>query len=144
MASLIVTSGKQEGDYYPLGRRTNVIGRDEALFIQILDNMVSRKHLQIRFDQNANRYFAYDMKSRNGVYVNNHKIEDETPLKDGDVILIGLTSLLFADKDFKDKDSALQHYKKVGERMRVTSYGPREIEQAPVGPGETGHPVPRK
>ena len=86
-----------EGDYYPLGRRTNVIGRDEALFIQVLDNMVSRKHLQIRFDQNANRYFAYDMKSRNGVYVNNRKIEDETPLKDGDVILIGFTSLLFAD-----------------------------------------------
>ncbi len=141
MASLIVTSGKQEGDYYPLGRRTNVVGRDEALFIQILDNMVSRKHLQIRFDQGENRYFAYDMKSRNGVYVNNRKIEAETPLKDGDVILIGLTSLLFTDKDFKDKDSALQHYKKVGERMRVTSYGPREIEPAPYSPGETGHPI---
>lgn len=142
MASLIVTSGRQEGDYYPLGRRTNVIGRDEALFIQILDHMVSRKHLQIRFDQNGDRYFAYDMKSRNGVYVNNRKIEDETPLKDGDIILIGLTSLLFTDKDFKDKESALQHYKKVGERMRVTSYGPREMEQVPYGPGETGHPIP--
>jgi len=141
MGSLIVTSGKQEGDYYPLGHRTNVVGRDEALFIQILDHMVSRKHLQIRYDQNTNHYFAYDMKSRNGVYVNNRKIEGETPLKDGDVILLGLTSLLFADKDFKDKDSALQHYKKVGERMRVTSYGPRDYDQRPVGPGETGQPV---
>src|SRR4030042_1669175 len=109
MASLIVSNGKQEGDYYPLGRRTNVVGRDEALFIQILDHMVSRKHLQIRFDPNSNRYFAFDMKSRNGVYVNNRKIEEETLLKDGDVILIGLTSILFTDKDFKDKDSALQH-----------------------------------
>jgi len=144
MASLIVTSGKQEGDYYPLGRRTNVIGRDEALFIQILDNMVSRKHMQIRFDQDTSRYFAYDMKSRNGVYVNNRKIEKETPLRDGDIILIGLTSLLFMDKDFKDKDSALLHYKKVGERMRVTSYGPKEFESAPVGPGETGHPISNK
>ncbi len=144
MASLIVTSGKQEGDYYPLGRRTNVIGRDEALFIQILDHMVSRKHLQIRFDPNANVYFAYDMKSRNGVYLNNRKIEDEAPLKDGDVILVGLTSLLFTDKDFKDKESALQHYKKVGERMRVTSYGPHEIEPVPFGPGETGQPIPRE
>jgi len=144
MASLIVTSGRQEGDYYPLGRRTNVLGRDEALFIQILDNMVSRKHLQIRFNPDTNRYFAFDMKSRNGVYVNNRKIEEETLLKDGDVILIGLTSILFTDKDFKDKDSALQHYKKVGERMRVTSYGPHEFEPAPFSPGETGHPVPRK
>jgi pSer/pThr/pTyr-binding forkhead associated (FHA) protein len=141
MASLIVTSGQREGDYYPLGRRTNVIGRDEALPIQILDNMVSRKHLQIRFDATANKYFAFDMKSRNGVYVNNRKIEGEVLLKDGDVILIGLTSLLFTDQDFKDKESALQHYKKAGERMRVTTYGPREFDRTPVGPGETGHPV---
>jgi pSer/pThr/pTyr-binding forkhead associated (FHA) protein len=142
MASLIVTSGKQEGDYYPLGRRTNVIGRDEALPIQVLDQMVSRKHLQIRFEANANRYFAYDMKSRNGVFVNNRKIEGEVALKDGDVLLVGLTSLLFTDQDFQDKESALQHYKKVGERMRVTAYGPRELDSRYIGPGETGHPVP--
>lgn len=141
MASLIVTSGRQEGDYYPLGRRTNVIGRDEALLIQVLDNMVSRKHLQIRFDEKTGKYYAYDMKSRNGVYVNNQRISGETPLADGDVILVGLTSLLFLDKDFKDKDSALLHYRKVGERMRVTVYGPQEIDQADRGQGETGHPI---
>ncbi|UCD53071.1 MAG: FHA domain-containing protein [Phycisphaerales bacterium] len=146
MASLIITTGKQEGDYYPLGRRTNVVGRDEALPIQILDGMVSRKHLQIRFDEKKNRYYAFDMKSRNGVYVNNQKIEGEVPLKDGDVILVGLTSLLFADKDFKDKDSALLHYKKVGERMRVTVYGPNELEQMralqrSTEQGETGAPI---
>ena len=142
MASLIITNGKREGDYYPLGRRTNVIGRDEALPIQILDNMVSRKHLQIRFDQSTGRYFAFDMKSRNGVYVNNRRVEEEALLKDGDVIMVGMTALLFADKDFTDKESALMHYKKVGERLRVTTYGPRDFEQAPVSPGETGHPLP--
>jgi pSer/pThr/pTyr-binding forkhead associated (FHA) protein len=141
MASLIVSSGKQEGDYYPLGRRTNVIGRDEALLIQILDNMVSRKHLQIRFDEKTGKHYAYDMKSRNGVYINNQRISGETPLADGDVILVGLTSLLFLDKDFKDKDSALLHYRKVGERMRVTVYGPQQIDQGGRGQGETGHPI---
>ena len=146
MASLIITSGKREGDFYPLGRRTNVIGRDEALLIQVLDNMVSRKHLQIRFDEKTSRYYAFDMKSRNGVYVNNQKIAGEVALADGDVILVGLTSLLFADKDFTDKDSALLHYKKVGERMRVTVYGPQEFEQMqavqkPAEQGETGHPI---
>jgi len=144
MASLIVTNGKQEGSYYPLGRRTNVIGRDEALPIQILDNMVSRKHLQIRFEQTTNRYYAYDMKSRNGVYVNNRRIEDEVALQDGDLIMVGITSILFMDRDFKDKDSALMHYKKVGERMRVTTYGPRDFDPAPVGPGETGQPIPSR
>lgn len=143
MASLIVTSGKQEGDYYPLGHRTNVLGRDEALPIQILDQMVSRKHLQVRFDAPTGKYFAFDMKSRNGVYVNNRRIEGEVVLRDGDVLLVGLTSLLFTDQDFQDKESALQHYKKVGERMRVTAYSPRELDSRYVGPGETGHPVPR-
>ena len=32
MASMIVMTGPQKDDYYPLGRRTNVVGRDEALF----------------------------------------------------------------------------------------------------------------
>jgi pSer/pThr/pTyr-binding forkhead associated (FHA) protein len=146
MASLIITSGKKEGDYYPLGRRTNVIGRDEALPIQILDNMVSRKHLQIRYDEATGKYTAFDMKSRNGVYVNNEKVEGERELADGDVLLVGLTSLLFTESDFKDKDSALLHYKQVGERMRVTAYGPQDFEHMPGvgGPtrqGETGHPI---
>jgi len=143
MACLIVTNGKQEGDYYPLGHRTNVIGRDEALPIQILDNMVSRKHLQIRYDPMMSRYSAFDMKSRNGVYVNDRRIEGETVLKDGDMILVGLTRLLFTDQDFKDKESALQHYKRAGERMRVTTYGPHEFTPGPISPGETGNPITR-
>jgi pSer/pThr/pTyr-binding forkhead associated (FHA) protein len=146
MASLIITSGKQEGNYYPLGRRKNVIGRDEALPIQILDNMVSRKHLQVRFDEASGKYYAFDMKSRNGVYVNNERVEGERVLADGDVLLVGLTTLLFADRDFTDKESALLHYKKVGERMRVTVYSPQELDQmqrvgGPMRQGETGHPI---
>ena len=47
MASLIVTSGEQKGEYLPLGRRTSVIGRAENLPFQILDDVVSRKHLRI-------------------------------------------------------------------------------------------------
>ncbi|MCF7975107.1 MAG: FHA domain-containing protein [Phycisphaerae bacterium] len=125
MASLIVTTGQQEGHFYPLGRRTNVIGRDEALTVQILDKMISRKHMQIRYDQGTAKYLALDMKSSNGVYVNNQKITGEVQLSDGDVISIGITKLLFTDKDFDSQDSALRHYKKVGERMQVTAYSPQ-------------------
>ncbi len=143
MASLIVTNGKQEGDYYPLGRRTNVVGRDEALPIQILDNMVSRKHLQIRFDPATKRYFAYDMKSRNGVYVNNRRVEDEVALKDGDVIMVGMTSTC-SWTGLQGQGQRPATLQKVGERKRVTTYGPREFDLEPVGPGETAHPVPHR
>jgi pSer/pThr/pTyr-binding forkhead associated (FHA) protein len=113
-------SGSKKGDYYPLGQRTNVIGRDEALLIQILDEHVSRKHLQIRFDKDKGQYFAFDMKSKHGVFINGRKIEAETALSDSDQIYIGQTDLLFTEKDFADRESALSHFKKVGERFRPT------------------------
>jgi hypothetical protein len=88
MASIIVTSGAQKGDYYPLGQRTNVVGRAESLPIQVLDDLVSRKHMQIHFDKERNRYSVVDMKSKHGVFVNGARITEETGLVDGDQILI--------------------------------------------------------
>jgi pSer/pThr/pTyr-binding forkhead associated (FHA) protein len=120
MASIIVITGPQKGDYYPLGQRTNVIGRAESLLIQIVDERVSRKHMQISFDKDKKQYYVLDMQSRHGVFVNNNKINEETVLVDGDLIRIGETALLFADKDFPDRESALNHFKKVGERVRPT------------------------
>ncbi|MBN1457101.1 MAG: FHA domain-containing protein [Sedimentisphaerales bacterium] len=120
MASIIVISGSRKGDYYPLGHRTNVIGRNEALPIQILDELVSRKHLQILYDKDKGQYSANDMKSKHGVFVNGKKINKETVLSDGDNIQIGDTILLFTDKDFNNRESALSHYKKVGERSHPT------------------------
>ena len=124
MASIIVVVGKQEGDFWPLGRRTTVIGRDEALLVQILDDLVSRKHLKIRWDENTNKYHASDMQSRNGIFINNEKITGEQILVDGDVISIGGTALLFVKEDFDNRESALAHYKKAGERIRMTLYQP--------------------
>jgi pSer/pThr/pTyr-binding forkhead associated (FHA) protein len=120
MASLFIISGDQKGSYYPLGHRTNVVGRNEALPIQILDDLVSRKHLQIRYDKQQDKHYAVDMKSMHGVFINDRKIEEETALVEGDEILIGQTTLLFTEKDFDDWESALSHFKKVGERMRPT------------------------
>lgn len=120
MASLIVINGPQKGDYYPLGHRTNVVGRDEALPIQLLDELVSRKHMQIRFNESRGTYSVVDMKSKHGVFVNERKIQGETELSDGDYIAIGRTCLFFSEKDFDGKESALSHYKKVGERNRPT------------------------
>jgi len=120
MASIIVATGPQKGDYYPLGHRTNVIGRDEAVPIQILDEHVSRKHMQIRFDKDNGQYYALDMKSKPGVFINGNKIANETALADEDQIGIGQTTLLFTLKDFEDRESALSHFKKVGERIRPT------------------------
>jgi pSer/pThr/pTyr-binding forkhead associated (FHA) protein len=118
--SIIVISGARKGDFYRLGQRTNVIGRDEALPIQILDDHVSRKHMQIYFNRYNWSYSAADIGSKNGVLINGAKIHKETVLTDGDYITIGDTSLMFTLKDFFDRESALAHVKKVGERKRLT------------------------
>lgn len=123
MASLIIASGDSAGTYYPLGHRTNVLGRSESLLIQILDDQVSRKHLQIRYAQASQTYLAVDMNSRNGVFINGQRIQEETPLSEGDRLMIGNTELLFTLEDFKDSESALHHFKKVGERGRPTFLG---------------------
>jgi len=120
MASIFVMTGTQKGNYYPLGHRTNVVGRDEGLLIQILDEHVSRKHMQICFDKDKGQYYALDMKSKHGVYINGSKIDNQTALADCDQIHIGQTDLLFTEKDFADPESALSHFKKVGERIRPT------------------------
>ena len=120
MASIIVTSGKQEGEFLPLGRRTSVIGRDEALSLQVLDDLVSRKHLRIYFERATSTYYAEDMKSKHGVFINQRRITEDIALSDGNEILIGKTTLLFTDADFDDRESALSHYKKRGERVRKT------------------------
>jgi pSer/pThr/pTyr-binding forkhead associated (FHA) protein len=120
MASIIVTSGEQKGEYLPLGRRTNVIGRAEALPMQILDDMVSRKHLRIWYDEKTKEHSAEDMNSKHGVIINNKRITEITTLREGDQIRIGQTILLYTEKDFDDRESALSHFKKIGERQRPT------------------------
>jgi len=120
MASLVISRGANEGNYYPLGKRTTVIGRDESLMVQVLDEKVSRKHCQVRFDEGSNSYKLFDMKSANGTAINGRAVTDEITLVDGDRIDIGDTHLLFSTEDFDDRDSAMEHFRKVGERHRST------------------------
>jgi pSer/pThr/pTyr-binding forkhead associated (FHA) protein len=123
MASIMIMSGERKGDYYPLGRRTNVIGRAESLLIQVLDDQISRRHLQIRYDSDSQSYSALDMSSKNGVFINGSKMKAEVALSDGDSLVLGSTELLFTDQDFDDAERALHHFKKVGERARPTFLG---------------------
>jgi pSer/pThr/pTyr-binding forkhead associated (FHA) protein len=120
MASLIVISGKQKGEYLPLGQRVSVIGRAEMLPLQILDDGVSRKHFRVLYDKDTKKYYAEDMNSKHGTLINMSRITEKKPLTDGDHIQIGGTRLLFTEKDFDTKENALMHYKQRGERAKTT------------------------
>ena len=88
--------------------------------IQIVDKKISRKHVQIRYDNANDCYYALDMRRRNGVFVNGKKNEEETILADGDRIQVGNAEILFTLKDFPGRESALHDFKKAGERKVTT------------------------
>ncbi|HYF14694.1 MAG TPA: FHA domain-containing protein [Phycisphaerales bacterium] len=120
MSSLIVVSGPNQDSYYPLGKRTMVVGRDQACPIQLTDGKVSRQHVQIRFDAAKNQHVVLDMKSANGTLVNGRAVNAETPLVDGDEITVGESRLVFFDREFPDKASAFNSWKVMGQRSRAT------------------------
>lgn len=120
MASIIVVSGENKGDYYPLGQRTSIIGRSETVPIQIVDPKVSRKHLKISYVKDNDQYVAVDMQSKHGAFINGNRISSEQVLSDNDYITIGQTNIMFTLKDFEDRENALLHFKKVGEKIHPT------------------------
>ena len=120
MASITIVSGPNTGDYYPLGKRTMVIGRDEGCPVQVTDDRVSRRHVQIRFDETKSRYIALDMKSANGTFINGRQLMTEIELEDNDEIVVGESKIAFTLQDFKDRESALSHYKERGHRIQAT------------------------
>ena len=120
MPSIIIVSGPNEGDYYPLGRRPMVVGRDQGCPIQVVDELVSRRQVQIRMDEKTKTYHALDMKSVNGVLVNGRQIQNETALVDGDIIEVGKSKLLFTLADFVDRESAMNHWRGRGESSKST------------------------
>ena len=120
MATLFIASGPHEGRWFPLKKKSLVLGRDESLLGQIVDGGVSRKHLTVRYDPGADGYVAADMNSKNGVFVNDERIDGEEPLKDDDLIRIGDTLLLFIEQDFEGENNALKFYRQRGERVKDT------------------------
>ena len=120
MPFLLVVSGPNEGDYHPLKGRTVTVGRDEECTIQIVDGLVSRRHLKVLYDEKSRRYRAFDDHSANGVFVNDKQMTGESPLCDGDIIRIGDSELIFSERDFVDRETALEHYGRRPEQGRRT------------------------
>ncbi len=120
MASILVVSGKSKGYYYDLPQKAVTIGRDESCDVQVLDEKVSRRHMEIRFERSTGAYRAADLRSANGVHVNGRRIESDTELEDGDAIVIGDSKLHFSTKNYPSYDAALSAIKQRGERGKST------------------------
>lgn len=94
---LIVTNGPREGDVYLLQLPEVTIGRATSNAdweIALLDPAVSRPHAKIVKMDDV--WFLQDLGSSNGTLVNNNPVSEKgRALKDGDIITMGATMLLF-------------------------------------------------
>jgi pSer/pThr/pTyr-binding forkhead associated (FHA) protein len=76
-----------------LTQEMTIIGRGHDCDISILDERVSRQHVEIYFDGDA--YLVSDLGSFNGTILNGETLGDTRPLKDGDQLQIGPVKLRF-------------------------------------------------
>lgn len=121
MASLIVMAGPAAGRHLPLGEQPLIsIGRDDQCTFQLLDEQVSRKHLQIRRHDTGDGHVAADYRSANGVRVNGVGVVGDVLLRDGDQIQIGTSTLVYTVEDFDDDASAAEHLRRRAEWNRST------------------------
>lgn len=75
----------------PLG--TTVVGRGHDCTLYFDDDMLSREHAEIHVSDD--RVTIRDLGSRNGTFVNGIRITEETELRHGDRIRLGLTEAVF-------------------------------------------------
>lgn len=96
-AHLVCTTGPHAGEVFQLKRGINTIGRSsDNTFPLSKDKEVSRRHSIITYE--ASKFVVQDQNSLNGTYVNNDLIKEPYPLEDGDILLIGISTLKFQER----------------------------------------------
>ncbi len=93
-AKLTAQAGPASGQEFPLNGDELVIGRSADNPVAIPDTSVSRKHALVRKTDSG--WAVSDLGSGNGTTLNGEALADETPLNDGDVIVIGDTELVYS------------------------------------------------
>lgn len=83
----------------------NLVGRDLDCAVVLETTGVSRHHAQITIT--GETAIIEDAGSKNGTWVNGHRIESALQLNDGDVIRIGIASLRFRSRDAADSTATV-------------------------------------
>jgi hypothetical protein len=78
--------------FLKLRNGSNVIGRGNEADLQLIDQGVSRRHLDVHLADG--RAVAYDLGSTNGTTINGHPIQS-AELQHGDVVRVGHTRLVY-------------------------------------------------
>ncbi len=86
---------RHEGKAVILGTSGAVIGRSHECDVVLSDENVSRRHAEVRPSGGA--WILCDLGSTNGVKLNGRRVDDAKPLRPGDRIELGVSSLTFEE-----------------------------------------------
>ena len=102
-AFVLIRDGRRWGDIHRLRPGATVpVGRVAADGILVRDDRCSRIHCE--FYLQGETWFLRDRGSRNGTRLNGERIQVAVPLKNGDIVRIGDTKLMFT-QDLEDAAS---------------------------------------
>lgn len=90
---LVVRSGPQAGQRFPLDTAVTRLGRSPDNEISLDDITVSRHHADI--EQIGRSFSVRDAGSLNGTYLNLERIDSVAPLHNGDEVQVGKFRLVF-------------------------------------------------
>ena len=87
MPKLVILSGKHTGKRLTLPEKTLIVGRDETCSVRLVTTDISREHCRLRVTSDT--IFVTDLGSRNGTFINDAAVTEESPLVPGDFLKVG-------------------------------------------------------
>src|SRR5579863_10191762 len=106
---LIIIAGSHVGELHKVAKTRTVVGRDAAADIRIIDDGISREHLELLVE--GERVSIRDLGSTNGTYCNGNRVEVRE-IADSDKISFGCTTTLkFTFQDGIDEEYQQRLYR---------------------------------
>jgi len=118
MLQLRIKDGPGKGLVFALDKEAMVMGRDASCDIQLPDQGVSRRHAEVY--KVGELFFIRDLGSRNGTFVNDERVDEEL-LREGDIITMGATVLVFEESSGKEVKAEVV-YSHAGDPGRTIEY----------------------
>lgn len=110
-----------------------VLGRGLEADIRVEDDEISRSHCAIWTD--GDKFLIKDLRSRNGTFVNDRRVEEETELSPGDRIRIGHFQIVFEVEGRPGVHTMIRQVEKEMEKGKGFSTILREVvRDMPKGP----------
>jgi pSer/pThr/pTyr-binding forkhead associated (FHA) protein len=125
-ARLTVKKGPQAGIIFPITQNRVVLGREEGCEIVLRDAEVSRRHVELRWEDGL--FMVQDLGSTNGCFLNGETLSMPKAINAGDSLALGQTVLHF------DSDAPSPNPSESGAK---TSAQPKAAPKSTATPSDT-------